>query len=117
MLRSPMSRNEAGRREVADDGLPSRTEFRVMQRFADQTSLLEARPLTGRTNQIRLHLAHLGFPVCGDPTYGVPEDSEPAQTLHPDDPPLCLHAWKIRFRHPLDGKRHLHRSSTRVDHR
>jgi len=40
-----------------------------LQRLADGTALLEARPLTGRTNQIRIHLAHLGFPVQGDPAY------------------------------------------------
>ncbi len=95
----------AGRREVDVAGLPSRTEFRVLHRFDDQTSLVEARPLTGRTNQIRLHLAHLGWPVCGDPTYGTPTDSPITQTLHPTDPPLCLHAWQIGLRHPLDGKR------------
>jgi 23S rRNA-/tRNA-specific pseudouridylate synthase len=65
--------------------------------------VLEARPLTGRTNQIRIHLAHLGLPVCGDPAYlgsGLGE----SQTLDVDDPPLCLHAWRISFRHPLDQR-------------
>ena len=41
----------------------------MLQRDADGTALLEARPLTGRTNQIRIHLWHLGFPVCGDQVY------------------------------------------------
>jgi RluA family pseudouridine synthase len=86
-----------------DSGLPARTGFRVQQRLADGTCVLEARPLTGRTNQIRIHLAHLGLPVCGDPAYlgsGLGE----SQTLDVDDPPLCLHAWRISFRHPLDQR-------------
>ncbi len=85
-----------------DSGLAARTEFRVRARLADGTALLEARPRTGRTNQIRIHLAHLGWPVCGDPAYlarGLVGDS---QTLEVNAPPLCLHAWQIRFRHPLD---------------
>jgi RluA family pseudouridine synthase len=94
----------AGQRVVDQDGMPSTTRFRVIQRLADRTTLLEVRPLTGRTNQIRLHLAYLGWPVCGDPTYGLPEETQPAQTLPVDAPPLCLHAWKITLRHPLDGK-------------
>ncbi|MFN7141509.1 MAG: pseudouridine synthase, partial [Limisphaerales bacterium] len=61
---------EVGTREVdMEAGLPSRTEFRVLEHLQDGTALLEARPLTGRTNQIRVHLWHLGFPVCGDQVY------------------------------------------------
>jgi UPF0176 protein len=85
-----------------DSGLPARTEFRVQQRMADGTALLEARPLTGRTNQIRIHLAHSGLPVCGDPAYLPGGRLGESQTLDVDAPPLCLHAWRIGFRHPLD---------------
>ncbi len=84
-----------------ENGLESRTEFRVLQRNADGTTLLEARPLTGRTNQIRIHCAHLGLPVCGDRTYLGGDQLGVTQTLRVDDPPLCLHAWKISFVHPL----------------
>src|SRR6202012_5215438 len=83
-------------------GLESRTEFRVLRRLADGTALLEARPLTGRTNQIRIHLAHLGFPVQGDPAYLAGSARGDSQTLDLHAPPLCLHAWSITFRHPLD---------------
>ena len=99
--------SKTGRREICiedGEGLASLTEFKVLKRYEDQTALIEARPRTGRTNQIRIHLAHLGWPVCGDPTYGVSADARAAQTLRPDDPPLCLHAWQISMRHPLDGK-------------
>lgn len=85
-------------------GLPARTEFLVRQRMAGGTALLEARPLTGRTNQIRIHLAHLGFPVCGDPAYLAGSALGESQTLDVDAPPLCLHAWRISFRHPLDQR-------------
>ena len=84
-------------------GLPARTEFEVLTRRADGTALLQARLLTGRTNQIRLHLWHLGFPVVGDPVYRA--EPGPTQTLGPDDPPLQLHAWKLSFLHPLTGQR------------
>lgn len=92
--------NRVGGREVDPHGLASRTEFTVLEPLPDGTTLLEARPLTGRTNQIRLHLAHLGFPIVGDPMYGVELEDDRVQTLGVDDPPLCLHAWKLEFTHP-----------------
>jgi 23S rRNA-/tRNA-specific pseudouridylate synthase len=98
---------EAGTREIDfDEGLSSRTEFRVLERFADGTTLLEARPLTGRTNQIRVHLWQLGFPICGESVY-LPDGkiSTETQTVSIDAPPLCLHAWQIEFTHPLTKER------------
>ncbi len=82
-------------------GQAARTEFRVRRRDGDGTALLEARPLTGRTNQIRVHLWHLGFPVCGDAAYLPGRQLGLTQTLGVDDPPLCLHAWSIHCVHPL----------------
>jgi UPF0176 protein len=94
----------SGTREVDEsDGLPASTEFTVLQRSADGTSLLEARPLTGRTNQIRIHSAFLGFPVVGDAAYAGGPDA-PRQTLDVADPPLCLHAWQIAIAHPVSGE-------------
>lgn len=90
-----------------DSGREARTAFTVVSyRESDDTSVLEAKPLTGRTHQIRLHLQSLGHPVVGDPIYG----QKPAQpgapgTLSVDDPPLCLHSWKLSFDHPLSGER------------
>ena len=81
------------------------TVFRVLKRDADGTSLLEARPLTGRTNQIRIHLWHAGFPITGDPVY-LPEGKRgDTQTLGVEDPVMGLHAWKLAFRHPLVGEK------------
>ena len=97
---------ELGARDVDfEDGLNARTEFRVMKRNADGTALLEVRPLTGRTNQIRVHLWHLGFPICGDAVYLAGGKKGDTQTLSVDDPPLCLHAWRIRSKHPLSAEK------------
>ena len=84
-----------------ENGLAAHTEFRALRRFADGTNLVEARPLTGRTNQIRVHLWHLGFPVCGDAIYLPGGKLGRPQTLAVGDPPLCLHAARIEFLHPL----------------
>jgi RluA family pseudouridine synthase len=86
------------------NGLAARTEFRVLRRFADGTNLLEARPLTGRTNQIRVHLWHLGFPACGDAIYLPAGQLGRTQTLAVGDPPLCLQAVRARFLHPSSGE-------------
>ncbi|GAB4164509.1 MAG: hypothetical protein Fur0032_00500 [Terrimicrobiaceae bacterium] len=92
-----------GSRSIDDiNGRPASTDFVVLSRNSDGTSLLEARPRTGRTNQIRIHLAHMGFPVRGDRAYT--NSRQPGDTLTPglQDPPLCLHAWRITFLHPLN---------------
>jgi len=85
------------------EGLPSRTDFQVIERCADGTTLLQAKLGTGRTNQIRVHLWQLGFPVAGDPAYLPDRKSGDTQTLAPGSPPLQLHAWKLSFRHPRSG--------------
>jgi len=84
-----------------ENGLSARTEFRLVRRLADGTNLVAARPLTGRTNQIRVHLWHLGFPVCGDTMYlpGRQLGRTPSPAV--GDPPLCLHAAWVKFLHPL----------------
>lgn len=84
-----------------EDGLPSRTEFQVLSRDPDGTALLECRPITGRTNQIRVHLWELGHSIVGDPVYRPAKSLGEVQTLGPDDAPLCLHAWRLTFTHPL----------------
>jgi 23S rRNA-/tRNA-specific pseudouridylate synthase len=94
----------SGTREVDEvEGAPAITQFIVRQRLSDGTTLLEARPLTGRTNQIRIHCAFLGFPVVGDGAYSG-ENGPPRHTLEVGEPPVCLHAWKIDFSHPVNGE-------------
>ena len=94
-----------GGRNVDPEGQEAKTEFRVLRRDADDTALLEARPLTGRTNQIRIHLWHLGFPIVGDAAYLADGEMGETQTLAVGDPPLCLHALRITFTHPLTKER------------
>lgn len=95
------SQTELGGRAVDEDGRAARTEFHVLERFADGTTLVEARPITGRTNQIRVHLWHLGWPVCGEQAYLQNQRLGETQTHGLNDPPLCLHAKWISFEHPL----------------
>jgi UPF0176 protein len=86
------------------EGLPSRTDFQVLERCVDGTSLLEVTLHTGRTNQIRLHLWEMGMPVVGDPAYLPDRKKGDTQTLDVSSPPLQLHAWKLSFTHPLSGE-------------
>ncbi|HEY0984943.1 MULTISPECIES: oxygen-dependent tRNA uridine(34) hydroxylase TrhO [unclassified Schlesneria] len=105
---SPISADagQLGSRHIDDEhGLAARTGFKVLERFPDGTSLLEAIPYTGRTNQIRVHLWHLGHPICGDATYRVGHQLGDTQTVSLDAPPLCLLAQRIEFKHPLTGER------------
>ena len=93
------------RKIVTSGGLAACTDFRIISRCADGTSLVEAVPYTGRTNQIRLHLWHLGHPVVGDPAW-LP-GGKLGRSHSPDlgDPPLCLHAWSISFKDPSGNVR------------
>ncbi len=93
---------DVGSRTIDEEnGLDAKTSFRVLERFADGTALLEVQPLTGRTNQIRVHLWHLGLPICGEQTYLPGKKLGTTQTHGVNDPPLCLQASRLRFLHPL----------------
>ncbi len=92
---------DIGSRFIDENGSPSVTDFRVLQRLEDGTALLEVRPLTGRTNQIRVHLWHLGWPVCGDALYLPGQKLGDTQTTAPEQAPLRLHASRIAFSHPV----------------
>ena len=93
---------EGGERRVSVDpeGKPSHTVFRLLARW-QTASLLEAQLKTGRTHQIRVHLAHLGFPILGDEKYG---DFALNKALKKEGlKRMALHAWRMAFRHPLSG--------------
>jgi len=87
------------------NGVAASTRFRVRNRLPDGTALLEVEPLSGRTNQIRVHLWSLGSPIVGDPMYLPNQQLGTAQGLSINDPPLCLHAGTIEFDHPLVEQR------------
>jgi len=94
----------AGERRVTvqEGGMAARTRVRVRKRGAD-FSLLEIRLLTGRTHQIRVHLAHAGHPVLGDDKYG---DFELNRALAKRGVKrLFLHANRLAFAHPVTGER------------
>ncbi len=90
----------AGTRTVSSEGRSALTTFEVIERFGDGTALVICRPKTGRTNQIRLHLSHMGLPIQGDRAYHRSSTDQTTQTLTVSDPPMCLHAWKIKLVHP-----------------
>ena len=92
---------DGGKRvRVDDEGQEAETVFRRLARGAE-FSLLEAELLTGRTHQIRVHLAHLGHPVLGDDKYG---DFELNKRLRREGlKRMFLHAARLSFAHPLTG--------------
>ncbi|MBV8856694.1 MAG: RluA family pseudouridine synthase [Acidobacteria bacterium] len=91
---APIGRVEGARPpwRVLESGKPAETRLRVVERGARRT-LVELEPLTGRTNQLRIHCAHLGHAVAGDVLYS----GEPHARL-------CLHAARLAFRHPATNE-------------
>jgi 23S rRNA pseudouridine1911/1915/1917 synthase len=82
---------------VRAGGMRAETAFRVLARARDH-ALVEAAPRTGRTHQIRVHLAQAGCPILGDPLYGGDAAAEGAPV-----PRQMLHAWTLAFVHPGTG--------------
>jgi 23S rRNA pseudouridine1911/1915/1917 synthase len=99
-VEAPLGRRAARIVVDATEGRHAETGFEVRERFAGAT-LLEAVPGTGRTHQIRVHLAAIGHPILGDRTYGGGGDE--TRTLGLDRP--YLHAWRLSFVHPVSGGR------------
>jgi RluA family pseudouridine synthase len=91
--RAPSKKNRFA--SVRSGGDPAHTRFRLLESFGE-IALIEARPLTGRTHQIRVHLSEQGAPILGDETYGgVGLDAEVRA------PRLLLHAASLTFPHPI----------------
>ena len=88
-------------RYVSPNGKPSRTRFRVLER-SEQISLLELQPLTGRTHQLRVHCAHMGYPILGDPQYGSEASLAHSRALGLTSQLLC--AKTLQFVHPITGQ-------------
>ena len=85
---------------VPGSGIPARTRYRVVERFGPVASLLACWLETGRTHQVRLHLAAIGHPVVGDPLYRPP--GRPRSKAKFDR--QALHAQTLGFRHPTTGR-------------
>ncbi|MBQ4550383.1 MAG: RluA family pseudouridine synthase [Oscillospiraceae bacterium] len=85
-------------RYISPTGKPSQTRYRVLERFSGH-SLVELEPLTGRTHQLRLHCAHLGCPILGDPQYGSVGSMAYSEQFGYAYQRLC--AKRVEFVHPL----------------
>ena len=88
-------------REIREDGKPSLTEYRVLGRERG-CAKLALRPVTGRTHQLRLHCAYMGFPILGDPQYTGPEAAAFSERLGLASQMLC--ARTLEFVHPITGE-------------
>ncbi len=99
IIEAPIGRNKRQRKQMAvvRSGRPARTMYRAIEYF-DHYTLLEVRPHTGRTHQVRVHLAWLGYPVVGDTVYGYRRRSSLLGSRH------FLHAAGLRFIHPASGE-------------
>lgn len=89
-------------REIREDGKPSVTEYGVLER-TETLCKLKLRPITGRTHQLRLHCAHMGYPILGDPQYGTAESIAFSDSLGIKTQLLC--AKMLTFTHPVTNER------------
>jgi 23S rRNA pseudouridine1911/1915/1917 synthase len=109
---APIGRHPVDRKRMAvveRGGKPATTRFAVQRAWGAAVALVECRLLTGRTHQIRVHMAHLGHPLVGDPVYlrrtpaaarGLPGDTRTALLAFPRQ---ALHAATLGFNHPVTG--------------
>lgn len=107
-VEAPIGRHRTDRKRMAvtPGGRRAVTRFVVMERFGlpprFHASMISCRLETGRTHQIRVHLAHLGHPIVGDPVYGRARAAPGAGAIFPRQ---ALHAQSLGFDHPVSGKR------------
>jgi 23S rRNA pseudouridine1911/1915/1917 synthase len=116
-INAPIDRHPHARdkRAVREGGREAVTHWEVLERFDDTdgkpvASLLECRLDTGRTHQIRVHLAHIGHPLLGDETYGTGFKTKANRLGHDAQVALAalgrqaLHAYRLAFKHPATGE-------------
>ena len=96
---APLARHPVDRKRMAvrPEGRQAVTHWQVLRRYSGYTHT-ECHLETGRTHQIRVHMAHIGHPVLGDPVYGGARKGFPELTGQ------CLHARRLTFRHPRTGE-------------
>ena len=94
IVEAPIGRHPSRRTHMAitSNGRPSKTRYKVLDQSESQ-ALLQVQPITGRTHQIRVHMAAIGHPIVGDSTYGQKST---------DDIRTLLHAWTIEFTDHID---------------
>jgi len=104
----PIGRHPRDRKRmsVSTSGRPSRTLYEVREVLAG-ASLVACRLITGRTHQIRVHMAHLGHALVGDPLYAGRQWrnlDEPARSACRNFPRQALHSWRLELTHPATGE-------------
>lgn len=111
VIENKLGRSRGDRKKISSKtahGKEAKTSYRVLERFA-HFSLLEVKPYTGRTHQIRVHLAEAGHPIVGDPVYGSKQWanklSAPLQVLVKKANRQMLHAQQLEFIHPISQKK------------
>jgi 23S rRNA pseudouridine1911/1915/1917 synthase len=109
-IAKPIARSERDRTRmtvVRSGGRMAITYYRTVERIGTRATLVECRLATGRTHQIRVHLASIGHGIVGDPVYGHGRDGAlpgPHSVFAPDFRRQALHAYLIGFRHPKSGQ-------------
>lgn len=98
LIDAPIGRDPRQRKRmmVTPQGRPAQTHYRIAETYGEY-ALLEVHPLTGRTHQVRVHLAFIGHPVVGDPVYGRRKQRLPCSRQF-------LHALRLEFIHPVTGQ-------------
>jgi 23S rRNA pseudouridine1911/1915/1917 synthase len=114
-ISAALARSTANRQKIAvsrsETARESITHYEVLNTFADVASLVECRLETGRTHQIRVHMAHIGHPLLADPVYGkgfltsARKLPEPARPLIERLGRQALHAAILGFDHPVTGRK------------
>ncbi|MCA3305991.1 MAG: RluA family pseudouridine synthase [Roseomonas sp.] len=111
-INAPIGRHPADRKRMAvvERGKPAITHYKVLRSWGTSCALISCRLQTGRTHQIRVHMAHIGHPLVGDPVY-LRRTPAAARTLAAPVrdallafPRQALHAASLGFRHPISGQ-------------
>lgn len=117
-VNEPIGRHPSHRLKMAinhKNGRQALTHYSLDKKFGSAASILDCQLESGRTHQVRVHMAHIKYPLIGDPLYGLQDNAgrsrlakqgydEDAASQIMDFPRQALHAWKIGFIHPLSGE-------------